>query len=142
MTMAAQQRWTIASDVNEIAPIVAAVCQLCVDAGYSNRLCRLNVPVALTEAMANAIIRGNANDPARSVHVLASVGQEALVLEVTDEGGGFDLDGVRYTPHDDDWLEKEDGRGVFLMRQLMDEVESRAPAGSDGHTVRLRLKRA
>jgi serine/threonine-protein kinase RsbW len=76
------------------------------------------------------------------VHVLASVGNDALLLEVTDEGDGFDLDGVRYTPHDDDWLEKEDGRGVFLMRQLMDNVESCPPTGSDGHTVRLRLNRA
>lgn len=142
MTVAAEQQWTIASDVNQIAPIVAAVCQLCVDAGFSSRLCRLNVPVALTEAMANAIIRGNANDPKREVRVAVCVSHEALVLEVTDEGDGFDLDGVRCTPHDADWLEKEDGRGVFLMRQLMDEVESRLPTGNDGHTVRLRLKRA
>jgi serine/threonine-protein kinase RsbW len=142
MTVASEQRWTIASDVNQIAPIVAVVSQLCAEAGFSDRLCRLNVPVALTEAIANAIIRGNAGDPARIVHIHATLERELLVLEVTDEGDGFDLDGVRYTPHDDDWLEREDGRGVFLMRQLMDEVESCPPTGNLGHTVRLRLRRA
>ncbi len=134
--------WTIASDVNQIAPIVEAVAELCAAAGFSSRLCRLNVPVALTEAMANAIMRGNSNDPSRAVHVMAMLETEGLVLEITDEGPGFDLAGVRYTPDDADWLEREDGRGVFLMRKLMDQVESCSASGDCGHTVRLRLRRA
>ena len=134
--------WTIASDVNQIAPIVEAVAELCAAAGFSSRLCRLNVPVSLTEAMANAILRGNSNDPSRAVHVMAMLETEGLVLEITDEGLGFDLDGVRYTPDDADWLEREDGRGVFLMRKLMDQVESCSASDACGHTVRLRLHRA
>lgn len=134
--------WTIASDVNQIAPIVEAVAEMCAAAGFSSRLCRLNVPVALTEAMANAIMRGNSNDPSRAVRVSATLEAEGLVLEITDEGAGFDLEGVRYTPDDADWLEREDGRGVFLMRKLMDQVESCRASGDLGHTVRLRLRRA
>ncbi len=134
--------WTIASDVNQIAPIVEAVAEMCAAAGFSSRLCRLNVPVALTEAMANAILRGNSNDPRRAVHVCAMVESEMLVLEVTDEGPGFDLDGVRCTPEDPGCMEREDGRGVFLMRKLMDQVENCCAQGTYGHTVRLRLRRA
>ena len=134
--------WTIASDVNAIAPIVEAVSALCASAGFSSRLCRLNVPLALTEAMANAIMRGNSNDPSRAVEVCAVLECDMLLLEVTDQGQGFDLDQVRYAPDDADWLEREDGRGVFLMRQLMDHVESCRTEGSCGHTVRLRLNRA
>lgn len=134
--------WTIASDVKQIAPIVEAVAALCAAAGFSTRLCRLNVPVALTEAMANAILRGNSSDPKRAVHVTAVVERENLFLEVTDEGAGFDLDDVRYTPDDEDWLEREDGRGVFLMRKLMDHVENIRVKGVHGHTIRLRLRRA
>ena len=92
--------------------------------------------------MANAIIRGNSNDPNRAVHVMAIMETEGLVLEITDEGPGFDLEGVRYTPDDADWLEREDGRGVFLMRKLMDQVESCSASDACGHTVRLRLHRA
>ncbi len=134
--------WTIASDVNEIAPIVEAVAELCAAAGFSSRVCRLNVPVALTEALANAIMRGNSNDPRRTVHVRVMIDTETLVLEVTDEGEGFDLERVRYSPDDADWFEREDGRGVFLMRKLMDHVESCRASGAYGHTVRLRLRRA
>ena len=134
--------WTIASDVTQIAPIVDAVAEMCIAAGFSSRLCRLNVPVALTEAMANAILRGNHNDPRRVVHVTAMLDRETLVLEVSDQGSGFDLDQVQYTPQDADWLEREDGRGVFLMRELMDQVESCHMTGDYGHTVRLRLRRA
>ncbi len=137
-----RHNWTIASDVKQIAPIVHAVSEMCVAAGFSSRLCRLNVPVALTEALANAILRGNSNDPRRAVHVVAVMESEALLLEVTDEGVGFDLEGVRYSPDDVDWSDREDGRGVFLMRQLMDHVESCRDHGAQGHTVRLRLLRA
>jgi serine/threonine-protein kinase RsbW len=134
--------WTIASDVKEIAAIVEAVSELCASAGFSSRLCRLNVPLALTEAMANAIMRGNSNDPTRAVHVRAVLESDVLLLEVMDQGPGFDLDLVKYSPDDPDWLEREDGRGVFLMRQLMDHVESCRTDGTYGHTVRLRLRRA
>ncbi len=134
--------WTIASDINEIAPIVEAVSELCASAGFSSRLCRLNVPLALTEAMANAIMRGNSNDPSRAVQVRAVLESDMLLLEVMDQGAGFDLDQVQYSPEDADWLEREDGRGVFLMRKLMDHVESCRTDGTYRHTVRLRLNRA
>ncbi len=134
--------WTIASDVNQIASVVDAVAELCVAAGFSNRICRLNVPVALTEALANAILRGNSNDPRRAVRISAEVDLDGLLLEVTDEGPGFDLDGVHFTPDDHDWLEREHGRGVFLMRKLMDQVENCRASDASGHTVRLRLRRS
>ena len=134
--------WTIASDVAEIGAVVDAVTQLCVAAGFSSRLCRLNVPVALTEALSNAIICGNRSDRTRAVRVCAAVEAELLVLEVTDEGEGFDADAIQHSPDDADWLEREDGRGIFLMRALMDQVESRRESSTRGHTVQLTLRRA
>ncbi len=137
-----QHTWTIASDVAEIGAVVEAVTQLCVAAGFSSRLCRLNVPVALTEALSNAIICGNRGDRTRAVRVCAAIEAESLVLDVTDEGDGFDADAVQHSPADADWLEREDGRGIFLMRALMDHVESRCEGATQGHTVQLRLRRA
>lgn len=130
--------WRIASDVREIDPIVAAVARACQEAGYSPKACRLNVPVALTEALANAIMRGNGGDASRQVRVCAQVGDEMLCVEVTDEGAGFDAERARAMCDDPDWLEREDGRGVFLMFALMDKVETWCDAG---HTVRLVLRR-
>lgn len=134
--------WIIASDIAEIGAVVDAVTQLCVAAGFSSRLCRLNVPVALTEALSNAIICGNRNDRSRAVRVCAAVEAEALVLEVTDEGDGFDAETIHHSPDDADWLQREDGRGIFLMRALMDHVESRRERLTHGHTIQLRLRRA
>ena len=71
-----------------------------------------------------------------------SLDASSLTLEVTDEGVGFDASGVMYTPGDADWLEREEGRGLFLMRSLMDRVELQKPTPEHGHTVRLVLHRS
>jgi serine/threonine-protein kinase RsbW len=99
----------------------------------------LNVPVALTEALSNAILRGNSDDPSKTVHVKASVDPEQLVIEVRDQGHGFDLDACTVDVGLDT-LEREDGRGLFLMRKLMDRVE--CVPSEPGNTVRLTLNRA
>ena len=136
------RHWTIESDVARIDGVVTTIVDLCEAAGYSSRHCRLNIPVAVTEALSNAIVRGNASDAARDVRVSMVVDSERLFVEVVDEGQGFDLSAVHQSPDDPDWFEREDGRGVFLMRQLMDRVESEQPDGRRGHRLRLILYRA
>ncbi len=140
-TVSPVREWRIASDVVLIQAIVEAIVLLCREAGFSARHCQLNVPVAVTEALANAIVCGNGSDRARFVQVRAIVNRERLTVEVIDEGGGFDLASVEQGPDQVDWLEREDGRGVFLMRQLMDHVDSLPPAAGAGHCVRLTLRR-
>ena len=113
----------IPSDVREIEPIVEEVTRECRVLALSARQCALNVPVALTEALSNAILRGNRGVRDKQVRVRAVVSDSALVLEVADEGGGFDLDACTVDPTRPGNLEREDGRGLFLMRSLMDRVE-------------------
>jgi serine/threonine-protein kinase RsbW len=128
------------SDVRYIERIVDLVTQQCAEFHYPRRFCSLNVPVALTEALSNAILRGNHDDARKKVHVRASLDANAIVLEVQDEGDGFDLDAFEPDESGREWLEREDGRGLFLMRKLMDRVE-RVPAGAPGSVVRLTLER-
>jgi serine/threonine-protein kinase RsbW len=135
------REWTIASDIREIEPLVADAVGVCAAADISPRACRLNIPVALTEALSNAILRGNNNERERHVFVTLSLNEISLKLEVTDEGSGFDELSAHFSPDDTDWLEREDGRGLFLMRSLMDSVELAQSSGNQGHTVRLVLKR-
>ena len=113
----------IPSDVREIEPIVEEVTRECRELALSARQCALNVPVALTEALSNAILRGNRGMRDKQVRVRAVVSDHALVLEVADEGAGFDLDACTIDPTRPGSLEREDGRGLFLMRALMDRVE-------------------
>jgi len=135
------RRWTLASDLSLIEPVVETIVALCVSAGFSARHCRLNVPVAITEALANAMLRGNRSDRSRAVLLSIALDTQTLRVDVTDEGGGFDLSALQQSPDEADWFEREDGRGVFLMRTLMDRVESAGPSTESGHCIRLILHR-
>jgi serine/threonine-protein kinase RsbW len=129
----------IPSDVQYIEKVVEMVQRECEIMRYGPRQTMLNVPVALSEALSNAILRGNREDPAKQVHVMARVDANSLVIEVRDEGAGFDLDECTLDPTTPDHVDREDGRGLFLMRKLMDRVE-RFDAGR-GNIVRLTLNR-
>lgn len=75
--------------------------------------------LAFTEAVTNAVIHGSAPG-CRCVRTLVGVENGRLVIEVIDHGRGFHPDAVELPPLD---CMCEGGRGLFLMRALMDEVE-------------------
>ena len=128
----------IPSDIQYIEGIVAQVSAHCADRQFPPHLLSLNVPVALTEALSNAILRGNREDRAKIVRVRARVDDVELVVEVADEGSGFDLEACTLDPTLADRLEAEDGRGLFLMRRLAHNVEQFLDGGN---VVRLTVRR-
>jgi serine/threonine-protein kinase RsbW len=84
-----------------------------------------DLEIALREAVANAVIHGNASDVEKQIFVRAYGSTEnALLVLVRDEGSGFEPEGVP-DPRGTDRLELAHGRGLFLMRALMDRVEYR-----------------
>ena len=109
------------NDLRQIEHAVEYVMQRCAACQPHGRKLRLNFRVSLTEALSNAMLYGNGKDPDKRVRVEVIVGDEELVARVTDEGEGFDPTGVP-DPRSPDNLEKAGGRGLFLMRELMDEV--------------------
>lgn len=128
----------IPSDVRYIEGVVELATRKCRELHFPPRICSLNVRVALSEAISNAILRGNGHARNKHVRVRAVVSDDAMVFDVVDEGPGFDLDADRPDPTSPENLESEEGRGLFLMRSLMDDVER---FQSDGNVVRLTLKR-
>ena len=128
----------IPSDVKQIESIVSLVTDHCKSLHLTRRQCSLNIPVALSEALANAIIRGNHEDPRKHVRLRATVSDRALVFDVVDEGRGFDMAATSHDPTAPEYIENEAGRGVFLMQQLMDRVEQFC---DPQHVVRLTLNR-
>lgn len=134
----------IPSDVAYIERVVDLVRHPCAELSYNKHQLALNVPVALSEALSNAILRANNERADKRVHVSAQVDTHRLVVEIVDEGTPFDLDAKTRDAADHDNLEREDGRGLFLMRKLMDDVERfDSPAGAtSGNVVRLTLARA
>lgn len=128
---------TIPSDVSEIERVVELVHRECVAADVSPPKCAFNVRVAVTEALSNAILRGN-RDTGQQVRVRAEVRSDAFVVDVVDEGDGFDLDASTEDPTTPENLLREEGRGLFLMRRLMDNVER---FQAEGNVVRMMLRR-
>lgn len=80
------------------------------------------VCLALREALANAVQHGNGLEPEKIAQVVLTIGEEDLEIEVKDEGGGFDPESVP-DPLAAENLLKPSGRGIFLMRRLVDAVE-------------------
>ncbi|HEY8831270.1 MAG TPA: ATP-binding protein [Gemmatimonadaceae bacterium] len=128
----------IPSDVDYIEGVVELARQRCRELKLSPTKCSLNVPVALSEALSNAILRGNAATGGKEVRVRAIITDADLVFEIVDEGAGFDLDECEQDCTTPENLSREEGRGLFLMRRLMDRVES---FREKGNVVRLTLHR-
>jgi serine/threonine-protein kinase RsbW len=77
--------------------------------------------VSCTEAVNNAMIHGNKSDPNKKVTIRCVVEKQFLTIRVKDEGKGFDP-GSLQDPREEKNLLKENGRGVFLIRSLMDSI--------------------
>ena len=101
------------------------------------------VGVAVRESVINAITHGNQNDQQKLVHVefTSSTGPEGeIAVSIRDEGQGFDPESIADPLAPENML-KSSGRGIFLMRNFMDDVElRRAPQG--GMEVRMVKKLA
>lgn len=80
-----------------------------------------NILIALTEAVNNAIFHGNRQDKSKEVRVYYTVTPNEFSFTVEDQGPGFDFENVP-DPTAPENLEKPNGRGVFLMRHLSDEL--------------------
>lgn len=94
--------------------------------------------VAVRESVVNAIKHGNRRDESKRVGVEFTLHPKALEVQVKDEGKGFDPSTVA-DPVAPENLLKADGRGIFFMKQFMDEVSYVFPRG--GGTVVRMLKR-
>lgn len=79
------------------------------------------IKVALGEALVNAIKHGNSLNPKRLVHFELESKAGRIIFKIRDQGPGFDFENLP-DPTQDENLEKGSGRGVFLIRSLMDEV--------------------
>lgn len=80
-----------------------------------------NIMIAVTESVNNAILHGNKSDAKKTVHLSLVLEEKILRFTIQDEGTGFDYENVP-DPTAPENIEKIGGRGIFLMKQLSDEV--------------------
>ncbi len=81
-----------------------------------------NLRLALEEALVNAIKHGNKQNKERKVIVKIAVSLNKITMEIKDEGQGFNHNKLS-SPIEAKNLKKPYGRGVFLIKKLMDKVE-------------------
>ncbi|MEL6105046.1 MAG: ATP-binding protein [Planctomycetota bacterium] len=77
--------------------------------------------LAYEEAIVNAIRHGNRSDPEKSVTVEMTCGPDRVVIQITDEGDGFNPSEVP-DPREEELLEVPGGRGVLLIHEIMNQV--------------------
>jgi serine/threonine-protein kinase RsbW len=96
--------------------------------------------VATTEAVNNAIIHGNKSDPKKQVRVSCQLIGQLLTITVRDSGRGFDPNSLA-NPLEEENLMKESGRGIFLIRSLIDEVAFRVQRTGTTVTMKIDLSK-
>ncbi len=109
------------SDVSFVRDAVDEVVEACERLAFSGSRATLNLRVAVGEAVSNAILYGNREDPTRLVRVSAAFGAGLAEVTVTDEGSGFDPGAVA-DPTRPENRGRSHGRGLFLLRSLADAV--------------------
>jgi serine/threonine-protein kinase RsbW len=137
-----QLEHTLPSEIAAISPFVDKIMLLiikcrCVPGSESD------VELALREALANAIIHGNHEDPRKHIYVSCRCELYELSISVRDEGQGFDINQVA-DPTSPENIKSDHGRGIYMMKALMDEVRfeeagtvvhMRKTAGNNRHAM-------
>lgn len=122
------------SRVGAVAEAAAAVAEFMNRLGIGDDVA-FGVDMAVREAVTNAVVHGNKLDEAKVVELRLRNTPEVLEISVHDQGSGFNPNEVP-DPTKDENILKTSGRGIFFMRNFMDEVEwSADPKG--GTSVRM-----
>jgi|SRR5580658_688071 serine/threonine-protein kinase RsbW len=112
---------SIPATADDVAKVSDKVAEILVGLGLAEEK-QLEIGLALQEALANAVVHGCGNDPSKNVHCqLKSDSQGRLLIIVRDPGPGMDV-GPRDTAKLSPNLYQDHGRGIYLIRQLMDDV--------------------
>lgn len=95
-----------------------------------------NILVSISEATNNAIKHGNKLNPEKVIDFNFTPSENSFTFSISDQGSGFDPSNVPDPTHPDN-IDKPYGRGIFIMKNLADEVEFL----NDGKVVKLIFNR-
>ena len=121
--------------VEEVATAIAGI----IKSSEFEEEAAFGIDLAVREAVTNAVLHGNNADESKFIEVILKSSEEFIEISVHDQGAGFNPNEVP-DPTDEENILKTDGRGIFFMRNFMDEVDWQInPQG--GTTVRMLKKR-
>lgn len=106
---------SVAENIHIVENLIDEICEtLNVNEEYYG-----NILISLTEAVNNAMVHGNKLDSQKKVLVTVKTDDTSIHFTISDEGPGFDYDNLP-DPTAPENIEKPNGRGVFLMKNLAD----------------------
>lgn len=111
----------IKSDLNEIQKVERFTEKMSVKMNFTDEE-KDSIAISITEIVSNAISHGNKKDVTKKVTINYNLSPHTLTITVQDEGKGFDVDKID-NPIEPENLLKESGRGIYIVRTLMDKVE-------------------
>jgi anti-sigma regulatory factor (Ser/Thr protein kinase) len=127
-------RVTLAADRKAVDPVVAQVMEAVREMKCANGK-EDAIELALQEALANAVVHGAKEDPSKTVEcIVACDEQRGILIVVRDPGEGFDPKTIPSCTVGEN-VYSNHGRGIFLINQLMDEVQFRKN-GTEIHMVK------
>jgi len=124
------------SDVGYVEEAVELVSRHCLAGFEAAHQVRFRLKVSLAEALTNAVVRGNREDRDKWVDVRAELRSDVIQVSVMDEGPGFDPSSIP-EPTAPGRLDETGGRGLYLIRKLVDAVEFNA----QGNVICMTLRR-
>lgn len=112
---------TISSQIDQLGHAELLVDRVCQSLGVNSDYYG-NILIAVTEAVNNAIVHGNRNDANKTVSITVIKSENQFEIAVEDQGEGFDCHSLP-DPTAPENIEKENGRGIFLMKNLSEQVD-------------------
>jgi serine/threonine-protein kinase RsbW len=116
--------YTLESTLESVNTAEQTASQMAGKAGFAEED-RDRISMAVREAAVNAVLHGNAYDPKKKMRLSFENTADALVIKIADEGRGLRLEDIP-DPLAPENLLKQSGRGIFLMRTFMDDVQFRS----------------
>lgn len=111
---------TLMSELPSVDVVEARAEQMALEAGFDEDTAS-QIAMVAREATINAILHGNRRDSGKQLRVSFELNDKDLRIRIADQGTGFDPDSVP-DPLAPENLLRSSGRGIFLMRAIMDEV--------------------
>jgi len=133
------QRFILPGDLEAVAPVRERILAFLREQGCLPVNDQFDLQLVLQEALVNAVVHGCHNDPSLTVVCDAECDASGISLTIRDPGPGFDPSFLRDPTHGSG-LTSSGGRGIYIIRSLMDEVRFEA-GGSELH-MRKNLVRA
>ncbi len=121
MVLMEAQKLELESTIDSLKEVEKLIDQVCTDYKINDEYYG-NILIAVTEAVNNAIIHGNKQNPEKKFSIVFNSWEDQLVFSISDQGDGFDFNNLP-DPTDPANIEKPNGRGIFLMKNLADKIE-------------------